>query len=59
MNTATTPDTLTINWAGGCACPIRWGAFKFGAPSEPTPPDPWREIDAGVRAASKLLGGES
>lgn len=57
--TATTADTLTINWAGGCACPVRWPIEYRKLAVEVRAPDPWREIDAGLRATAALLGGRS
>lgn len=61
-------QVITINAVsvGGCACPIDLGdAFRSDywrterAITSPPPPDPWRDIDAGVRAIERLIGATS
>ena len=39
---------------GQCACPVVWGEYK-PLPTRAVHPDPWRDIDAGVRATEMLL----
>jgi hypothetical protein len=53
----TPPVTITFN--GGCACPIEWGLFPKPLPTRAVFPDPWRDLDAGIRALDNLLGGAS